>query len=424
MNNKFFQLFKIKDLRNKILKIFFLLFVFRLMANIPIPGINALKLKEFFASNQFFGLFNIFSGGGLSRVSIAMLGVAPYITAVIILQLLTVVFPRLKEMYYEEGNAGRAKFNRYSRWLTVPLAILQAFGFLKLLASQGILERMSSMDMLFNVTIITAGSVVLMWIGELITEYKLGNGISLLIFGGIIARLPSMTYSAYINYSPAKIPVYTAFVILAFLMVAGVVFVNEAERRVPISYAKRVRGNKMYGGVSSYLPLRVLQAGVMPIIFAISILLFPQFFAQFVSLISSKWGIILNNWIRPIYNNIFWYSFLYFILVVVFTYFYTAITFDPKEVSKNLQQSGGFILGIRPGPTTAEYIRKLMSRVTLFGAIFLGFIAIMPSFMRLMTGIPNLIIGGTSLLIVVAVALESIKQINSQLILRKYDGLF
>jgi len=422
--NKFFQLFKIKDLRNRIFRIIFFLVLFRLMANIPIPGINALKLKEFFASNQFFGLFNIFAGGGLSRVSIAMLGVAPYITAVIILQLLTVVFPRLKEIYYEEGNVGRAKFNRYSRYLTVPLAILQSFGFLKLLSSQGVLLKMSFGELLCNVVIITAGSVVLMWIGEVITEYKLGNGISLLIFGGIIASVPSMIYSAYINYSPSQIPSYLAFIVLALLMVTGVVFVTEAERRIPISYAKRVRGTKMYGGISSYLPLRVLQAGVMPIIFAISMLLFPQFFTQIVSAFSPTWGSNLTNWLNPIYNNLFLYSFLYFILVVVFTYFYTAITFDPKEISKNLQQSGGFVLGIRPGEATGEYIRKLMSRVTLFGAIFLGLIAVAPSFMRLISGVPNLVIGGTSLLIVVAVALETVKQINSQLILREYEGFF
>lgn len=421
--NKILQLFKIKDLRNKILITAFLLLCFRALSAIPIPSIDALRLREFFASNQLFGFLNVFSGGALNNLSIVMLGVAPYITATIIMQLLTMIFPNLKAMYYEEGAAGRAKFNRWSRYITVPLAVLQGYGFLNLLISRGVVPHLSLFDLIKNVIIITAGSMILIWIGELITEQKIGNGISLLIFAGIVSRLPATLRQAAVTYNPEILPTYLVFAVVAVLVIAGVVFINEGERKIPVAYAKRVRGMKMYGGASSYLPLKVNQAGVIPIIFAISILLFPQFIAQAAAIFSKDLSLRLNDLATYLFNNQYLYSLLYFGMVVIFTYFYTAVTFDPKEISKNLQRSGGFIAGIRPGDSTSEFLSKIINRLTLSGAIFLGLIAVLPNLTRMVTGITILTIGGTALLIVVSVALETIRQINSQLVMREYEEL-
>ncbi len=421
--NRFLQIFKIPDLRKKILMVLFWLLIFRLLAAIPTPGINAAALQNFLGSNQLFGFLNLFSGGGLSNLSIMMLGVGPYITATIIMQLLTIVFPNLKKIYYEEGAAGQAKFNRISRYLTVPLAMLQGYGFLNLLISQKVLTPLAPLQMLTNVIVITAGSVLLTWIGELITEYKIGNGVSLIIFAGIVSRLPQTVANAFVNYSPSTLPTYLAFVILAVIVIAGVVFVNEGERKVPVSYAKQVRGNKLYGGVSTYLPLRVNQAGVIPIIFAISLLLFPQFISQAITIVSPTLAASMTAWVSGFFANIPIYSLVYFILVVLFTYFYTAITFDPNEISKNLQRSGGFVPGVRPGESTASLITHIMHRITLFGAIFLGIVAILPNLTQMVTGIQALTVGGTALLIVVAVALEVMKQIESQLTVREYENI-
>ncbi len=421
--NKFLQIFKIPDLRKKVLSVLFLLFVFRLFAAIPIPGINVSQLQQFLSSNQLFGFLNIFSGGGISNLSIMMLGVGPYITATIIMQLLTIVFPQLKKIYYEEGAQGQAKFNRISRYITVPLAMLQAYGFLNLLTSQKVLSPLPFSSLIANVLVITAGSVFLMWIGELISEYKIGNGVSLIIFAGIVSRLPQEIGTMFFNYNPAMLPTYLAFVILAVIVIAGVTFINESERKIPISYAKQVRGMKMYGGVSTYLPLKVNQAGVIPIIFAISLLLFPQFFAQAAAVVSPSLSLTLNGWSSSFFNNIPIYSLVYFLLVVLFTYFYTAITFDPEEISKNLQRSGGFIPGIRPGEATAETITKTIHRITFWGALFLGFVAILPNLTQMATGIASLTIGGTALLIIVAVALETMKAVESQLTIREYEGI-
>ena len=420
---KFLQIFKIPDLRKKVIMVLLLLVAFRVLAAVPIPGIDAARLQQFFASSQLFGLLNIFSGGGLQNLSIVMLGVGPYITASIILQLLTIIFPRLKKAYYEEGAEGRAKFNRYSRYLTVPLAVLQSYSFLNLLIARGAIERMSFISTLSNVAVITAGSVLLMWIGELISEYKIGNGISLLILAGIVSGLPQQISANLLNYNPDVLPTYIAFAVLTVIVIAGVVFINEGERKIPVSYAKQIRGNKMYGGVSSYLPLRVNQAGVIPIIFAISILLFPQFFAQAIALVSPGLSLSVNSFVTKFFGNLIFYSIAYFVLVVIFTFFYTAITFDPEEISKNLQRSGGFIPGIRPGGNTSEFVSKIVYRITLFGAIFLGLIAILPNLTQIVTGIQSLSIGGTALLIVVAVALEIMKQLESQLIIREYENV-
>ncbi len=421
--NKLLQIFKVPDLRRKIFYVVLGLVAFRILGAIPVPGIDAVKLQAFFNSNQIFGFFNLFSGGGLTNLSIVMLGVGPYITATIIMQLLTMIFPNLKVMYYEEGAAGRAKFNRISRLITVPLAAMQAYGFLNLLISQGILDKLSIFGAVQNVIVVTAGSLLLMWIGELIGEQKIGNGISLIIFAGIIDRLPIAVRNTITGFDPASIPTYIAFLVLSVVIIAGVVFVNQGERKVPVSYSRRIRGNKVFGGATSYLPLKINQAGVIPIIFAISIMLFPQFFAQIIAVVSTDFSVKMQAWVNQFLNNHIAYSIVYFALVVVFTYFYTAITFDPKEIAKNLQQSGGFVPGIRPGEPTGEYIGSLTKRLTLFGAVFLGLIAVLPNLTQIFTGVQTLTIGGTALLIVVSVVLETIKQLDSEMTLREYDGL-
>ncbi|OGY59731.1 MAG: preprotein translocase subunit SecY [Candidatus Colwellbacteria bacterium RIFCSPLOWO2_12_FULL_44_13] len=415
------RILKATELRNRILVVIFLLLVFRVFAAIPIPGVDLSSLESFFQNNQLLGLLNIFSGGALSNLSVAMLGVAPYITATIIFQLLTMIFPRLKEMYYEEGAAGRAKFNRYSRWLTVPLAIFQAYGFLKLLASQNVIIETGLGTTLINVLVITAGSMILMWIGEIITEKKIGNGISLIIFAGIVSGLPNIIQTSIASYQSGTLGIdaIVAFIIVSIIVIAGVVLINEGERKIPVSYAKRIRGDRMYGGVSSYLPLRINQAGVIPIIFAISILLFPQFIGQMALTVSDTIGTKINDFVQGFFNNQALYGLIYFILVFVFTYFYTAITFDPKEISKNLQRSGGFIPGVRPGEPTAAFLGSIVKRITFFGAIFLGLIAVLPTVTQILTNIQSLTIGGTALLIVVSVALETTKQVNAELAIRE-----
>ncbi len=417
------QIFKIPDLRKKIFYVLLGLVAFRALGAIPVPGIDAARLEQFLNSNQIFSFFNLFSGGGLSNLSIVMLGVGPYITATIIMQLLTMIFPSLKVMYYEEGASGRAKFNRISRYLTVPLAALQAFGFLNLLISQQIFTALSGLGMLQNVIIVTTGSLLLTWIGELIGEQKIGNGISLLIFAGIVQGLPAAIRNTVVGFDPSNLPTYVAFVILSVLIIAGVVFVNQGERKVPISYSRRIRGNKVYGGVASYLPLKINQAGVIPIIFAISIMLFPQFFAQIISVFSPEFSVNLQTIVNQFLNNKILYSAIYFALVVGFTYFYTSITFDPKEIAKNLQQSGGFVPGIRPGEPTGEFLKGLTKKLTFFGALFLGLIAVLPNLTQILTGIQTLTIGGTALLIVVSVVLETIKQLDSELTMRQYEGI-
>ena len=421
--NRFLQVFKIPELRQKILIVAGLLVAFRVFAAIPIPGVDAARLADYLGSNQLLGFLNFFSGGGLSHLSIVMLGVGPYITATIIMQLLTIISPKFKAMYYEEGARGQAKFNQWSRIISVPLAILQAYGFLSLLIQQGVIDRPDPFSMIRNVVVITAGTMLTLWLGELITEQKIGNGISLIILAGIVSRLPSDIAIAFQKYTPSLLPTYIVFVGVLLLVVAGVVFLNEGERRIPVTYARRVRGMKMYGGSSSYLPLKVNQAGMIPLIFAISVLLFPQFAAQISAIISPSFGLTMNHWVASFLANRLLYGIVYFALVFVFTYFYSAITFNPEEVAKNLQRSGGFIPGIRPGEQTVGYFSGLMGKVTFFGALFLGLIAILPLLVELFTHDPSLSVSGTALLIVVAVALETMRQIDSQLTVREYEGI-
>ncbi len=424
MLNTFFTKLRLvwedRNLRLRLLFVILILGLFRLGATVVIPGVDPVALQKFFSGNQFLGLLNVFSGGGLSNLSIMMLGVGPFITASIIIQLLTMIFPRLKELYHEEGEAGRRKIAQYSRLLTVPLALLQGFGLLVVLSRQGIFLNFSAFNMLVAVVVVTAGSVLLMWLGELLSEYGVGNGISLLIFAGIISRLPRDLAQIAISFDPSQIPTIIAFIVAAVVIVAGVVVVTEAERPIPVTYAKQVRGMKMYGGASTYLPIRVNNAGVMPIIFALSILLFPQMIANFLSGSTNATLAAIGGTVLATLANAWVYGLSYFFLVVIFTYFYSAVTFDPEAISTNLQKSGAFIPGVRPGPSTATFIGKVLTRLTLIGALFLGVVAMLPIIMQNITGISTLAIGGTSLLIVVSVALDFVKQLDSQLSLREY----
>lgn len=416
------QVFKIRDLRNKILFVLFIFAVFRLMANIPIAGIDIGNLKAFFNQFQVFGLLNMFTGGALDNFSIVMLGLGPYITATIILQLLTMIFPQLEQMYKEEGEAGRQKFNQYARLLTVPLAALQGYGFILLLQRQNVIGYLALDTLIASVLTVVAGAVFLMWLGELISEKGIGNGVSLLIFAGIIADFPNNLRQMFLTYDPSRIPSYIAFFAVALLILGGVVLVNEARRNIPVSYAKRVRGMKMYGGVSTYLPLSINPAGVIPIIFALSILLFPGMVANFLAGAGGFIGSFAQS-VAIFFQNPWVNGTFYFVLVALFTFFYTAVTFDPKTISSNLQKMGGFIPGIRPGASTANFLNYVLNRVLIVGALFLGTIAVLPSIVGGVTGVFvfRFMIGGTSLLIIVSVAMETIKQIKAQLQMREYE---
>ncbi|PJE64794.1 MAG: preprotein translocase subunit SecY [Candidatus Ryanbacteria bacterium CG10_big_fil_rev_8_21_14_0_10_43_42] len=421
MVEKIKHIFRDPELRGRILFVLGVLTVFRITAAIPIPGVNIAQLRSFLDGNQLLGLLNIFSGGALDNLSIAMLGLGPYITGSIIMQLMTIVFPKLKEMYQEDGEAGRQKFNQYSRLLTVPLAFVQGYGLLTLLGRQGILADITFLGTVTNVIIITGGALFLMWLGELISEYGIGNGVSLMIFAGIVAGVPTSLQQTFFVFDRSQIPIFIIFIILALAVIAAIVFITEGERPIPVSYAKRVRGMKMYGGFSTYLPLRVNQAGVIPIIFALSIILFPQMFAGFLTVSSNTVLQSIGNFFLNFSNNLLAFGSFYFILVFFFTYFYTAVTFDPDNIAENLQKSGGFVPGIRPGRPTADYLSHIINRITLAGALFLGVIAVLPFVVQAATGIVTLTLGGTALLIVVSVVLEFIKQIEGKLVMREYE---
>ncbi|MEX2090793.1 MAG: preprotein translocase subunit SecY [Candidatus Paceibacterota bacterium] len=418
--NKILQLFKKPDLRNKILFIFFILAVFRLVSNIPIPAIDASRLRDFIAQNQLFGIISSFTGGSLSSLSIGMLGLGPYITGSIIMQLLTMIFPSLEQMYKYEGEAGRMKFNQYSRLLTVPLAALQGYGFLVLLSRQGVIGTLDFASWVGALSVIIGGSIFMMWLGELITEKNLGNGVSILILAGIVSGLPTAIKQTIFTYDPSQLFTYAGFILVALAVIVGVVYISEAQRNIPINYARRIRGSKVYGGVSTYLPMRVNNAGVIPIIFALSLLLFPGMIASFFAGSSIPFVASAAGFFNSFVQSQFWYAFFYFLLVVLFTYFYTAVTFDPKSISENIQKQGGYIPGIRPGPMTAQFLNHLLNRVTLVGAIFLGLIAILPNIVQGATGITTFAVGGTSVLIVVSVALEIMKQVDAQLSMYEY----
>ncbi len=419
---KLTQIFKTKDLRNKIFFIFALLIVFRLAANIPLPGIDVAQIKDLFAENQLVGLLNMFSGGGLSNISIVLLGLGPYITASIIMQLLTMIVPRMEQLHKEEGEQGRQKFNSITRMLTVPLAIMQTFAMVTLLKSQGIITQLSSFDMVLIIIVATAGTIFLMWLGELITEKKIGNGVSIMIFAGIVASLPTMISQTSATFDERDIYKYILFAAVGILTIVGVVFVSEGQRNIPISYAKRMRGNQSYGQAASHLPLRVNQAGVIPIIFAVSLILFPTMVGGMLAQASNESLASFGQTLTDLFQNQWIYGIVYFSLVVLFTYFYTAVVFDPHKIAENLQKQGGYVPGVRPGSETEEYLGRIVTRITLAGALFLGTIAVMPVVVSGVTGMTALTIGGTSILITVSVVIEIVKQLEAQMVMRDYDG--
>lgn len=424
MLNTFFHKLKLAfgdpEIRFRILFLVGALALFRLLASIPIPGVDKNALAAFFANNQFFGLLNIFSGGGLSNLSVVMLGVGPYITASIIMQLGTIIFPQVKQAYFEEGEAGRAKFINWSRLLTIPISILQGISFLFLLKSQGVVAPLSSTDLVANIALIAAGSMLLMWLGELVTEFGIGNGVSLIILAGILARVPSGISQTLFSATAANIPSYIAFAALALAMIYAVVLVSDAERSIPIAYARAVRGAALSQGAATYLPIRLLQAGVIPIIFALSLLLLPQMALSALSAFHVSFASGASLWYSAFLSNPWQYGGAYFLLVVLFTYFYTAVTFEPHRVAENLQKSGAFVPGVRPGRETEEYVGNVVNRVTLPGAVFLGLIAVAPSVIQGLTGVTTLVLGGTALLIVVQVALDLARKIDAQVSLREY----
>lgn len=408
-------------LRNRIIFVFAVLIITRLLAAIPIPGVSTENLAQFLQNNSFFGLLNIFAGGGLSAFSIVMLGVGPYITASIIMQLTTVLSPRLKEMYQEEGDMGRRRFVQYGRMLTLPLAILQGFALITLLERQNAISHLSTPVLLANIAIVTAGTMLMMWLGEQINEHGIGNGVSLIIFAGIVAALPQHLGQFFLTFDVSQIPMLVGLTVLSLIVIAGIVYVTEAERPVPVTYARQARmGSSSSVTESTYLPLRLNQAGVVPIIFAISILLFPQLLGQLFatsshatlqSVARSVNGALANHWV---------YGGLYFFLVVMFTYFYTAVMFDPEKTADNLQKNGAFIPGFRPGLATAEYIGYVLARITLFGAVFLGLVAVLPVVVQAVTGLTAVQVGGTSLLIAISVVLDLIKKVDAQLSMKEY----
>lgn len=409
------------QLRNRILFVFFILTITRILAVIPIPGVSVDHLAKFLTDNKFIGMLNIFSGGGISSFSIVMLGVGPYITGSIVMQLLTVLVPRLKEMYQEEGEAGRRRFVQYGRLLTPIFAVLQGFALITLLERQNVIPALSGSAMIGNIIIITAGTMLMMWLGEQINERGIGNGVSLIIFAGIVAALPTHVGQFLLTFDASQIPSILGFVIMTAIVIAGVVFVTEAERPIPVTYAKQARaGSGGATGNTTYLPLRLNQAGVIPIIFAVSILLFPQMFAQLLLTSSQSTLQAIARFVNDILTNQLIYGSLYFFLVVAFTYFYTAVTFDPEKTAESLQKNGAFIPGFRPGLATAEYIGYVLARITLVGAVFLGLVAVLPIIVQGITGISAVAVGGTSLLIVVSVVLDLIKKIDAQIAMREY----
>lgn len=414
-------LLKDPQLKRKILFTLFIFLAFRFFAFLPVPVINLEKLRVLFSQNQFLSLLNMFSGGTLINFSVMALGLNPYINASIVIQMLTMMIPHLENLS-KEGEYGRAKINQYTRILTVPLTIAQAIGIFMLLKNQKIIEVLSPLEFFSFILTLVAGTFILVWFGELISEFGLGNGISLLIFVGIVGGLPVLLGQTAAVFNPEIVFNIIIFVVLSLFVIAAIVFINESTRRIPVMYAKRIKGNRMYQGATNFLPLKLNQAGVIPIIFAVSFVLFPQLIGNFLKSVSNPTLAGVGNFLSTVFSPTgFFYNFFYFFLVVGFTYFYTIIVFNPQKISEEIQKQGGFIPGIRPGVATKEYLQRILYRITSVGAVFLGLIAVMPVLVSKLTGLTNLVIGGTGILIVVSVILETFKTVESQLVMRNYD---
>ncbi len=433
--------FRLPDLRRRILITLGILVIYRFLSHVPVPGVNRAALSQLFESNQLLGILNLLSGGALANFSVMASGVYPYITASIIIQLLIPIVPQLQALQ-KEGDAGRQKLNMYTVWLTIPMALLQAFGQASIL-SQPIAAGGASVlsnfgfriDLLATISVLatlTAGTMIAMWLGQIITQEGIGNGISIIIFGGIVASLPANIQRAYVQGGWGELLI---FLVVTILTVAVIVVVQEGQRRIPVQYGKRVRairGNRLMvvGGQSTHVPLRVNSAGMIPLIFASSLLIFPSTIASYLVNSSSEFVSTVANAINRIFSpqyNIYWI--LYFVLVIAFTYFYTDVVFRQQNLAETLQKQGGFIPGIRPGPNTEKYLAKVMARITLVGAIFLGGVAILPWLVHLIFGggatraaTSTLLVSSTGLLIVVGVVLDTMKQLEAQLLMRHYEG--
>ncbi|MDW7674584.1 MAG: preprotein translocase subunit SecY [Bacillota bacterium] len=417
MLSSFLNAWKMDDLRGKILFTLAMFFVFRVGAHVPVPGINTDVLSQIVSEGLLFGFFDVISGGSFSAFTVFAMSITPYINASIIMQLLTIVIPHLEKLS-KEGEEGRKKIAQYIRYGTVVLGFIQAIGMSYALSQYGVIVNPTFGNLMVIAVTLTAGTAFLMWLGELITERGIGNGISLIIFAGIVSSIPGglVTIIEYIQAGTVNIFSVLLFLIIGLLVIAGVVAVHEGQRRIPVQYAKRVVGRKVYGGQSTHIPLKVNQAGVIPVIFAMSILLFPQTIASWFQ------GSTIARLVDTYFNFAsIPYMIVYASLIVFFTYFYTAVTFNPADVADNMKKYGGFIPGLRPGKPTAEYIDRVLTRITLAGALFLAAIAVMPNIIMKITGL-NIFFGGTALIIVVGVALETMKQIESHLLMRHYQG--
>lgn len=412
----------VPELKKKLSVTLFILAIYRFVAHIPVTGVNVDRLSQFFSSNQLLSLLDVFSGGTLVNFSLMAIGLSPYISASIVMQLMTMIVPSLEELS-KEGEMGREKINQYTRFLTLPLAIFQSIGVITILKSQNIIVGQTPLELMTMIITMITGTMLLMWLGELLTEYGIGNGISIIIFAGIIARLPVIALQAISTVSLDQTTITLTVLVLSAVVVAAVVAVNEAMRKVPVKYAKRVRGSKMYGGQTTFLPLKINQAGMIPIIFAVSLVLFPSLIGNFLTSSGNPTlasiGVNISTYFSP---SGLLYNLTYFLLVVAFTYFYTAVVFDPEKIADQIKKNGGFVPGIRPGKPTANYLSFIISRITLAGAMFLGTIAILPSIAQIFTGLTTLTLGGAGILIIVSVVLETAKQVESQLVMRNYDG--
>ncbi|HET8524111.1 MAG TPA: preprotein translocase subunit SecY [Thermomicrobiales bacterium] len=427
--------FKIPDLRRKILFTIGMLIIFRFIASIPVPGVDRKGLEDFISGNQLLGMLDLFSGSGLRNFSVAALGVYPYITASIIMQLMTPIIPRLNELS-NEGQQGQNKINQYTHWITVPLALLQGYGqallFSRtagangqpLLKDFGLFNSSTALPTIAILFSMTAGTMLLVWIGELITENGIGNGVSIIIFGGIVANLPSKVGGLLTGSSTTNNVIGTAmFVVIALITVIGIVLINEGQRQIPVHHAKRVRSGRVYGGNTTHIPLKVNSAGMIPLIFAVSIMVFPGMIANFLAS-SNREGLrtLAGDLSRLTSPNSLPYNVIYFFMVIGFTYFYTLVIFQQQKIAENLQRQGAFVPGVRPGRNTHLYLQRVLTRITLVGAIFLGVVAIMPFIAARITGVQSLLLSATSLLIVVGVAIDTMRQLEAQLMMRNYEG--
>lgn len=418
------KIWQYKDLRLKILVTAGLLALTRVLAHIPLPGVDLLQLKTFFSQNQIFGLLDMFSGGTMSQFSIILMGVGPYITASIIFQLLAMVIPKLEEMQ-KEGEAGRQKINQYTRLATIPMALIQAYSMLALLKNQGIIPIWTTFDLAVMLVTACAGTILLMWIGEIITEKGIGNGVSLIITLGILSGFPKQitnTWAIVSTGDVSKIIGVIAFLVIFIVVMAAIVIITEAQRNIPISYARKVSGPRSYGSVDTHIPLRVNTAGVIPIIFAMSVMLVPGVVGNYLQQANTVWIQNAAKYVVELFQNNVFYAIFYFVLVFAFTFFYTSVVFKPDQISENLQKQGGFVPGIRPGTETKQFLSNIIGKITFLGGVFLGIVAVLPFIVQAITGITTLALGGTGILILVSVVIETMRQIDSQIVMHTYDS--